>query len=67
MTYGHDTNRSAYMARGDYEPVAERLFGGGGSRPVLLEYDTERAGGFEPLRFIRPGTMVVDTAQKVWG
>ena len=25
----------------------------------LLEYDTERAGGFEPLRFIRPGTTVV--------
>ena len=25
----------------------------------LLEYDTERAGGFEPLRFVRPGTRVV--------
>ncbi len=52
-------NRSAYMARGGYEPVAERLFGGVGVDRFLLEYDTERAGGFEPLRFIGPGTVVV--------
>ena len=26
---------------------------------LLLEYDTERAGGFEPLRFVRPGTIAV--------
>jgi 5-methyltetrahydropteroyltriglutamate--homocysteine methyltransferase len=52
-------NRSAYMAKGGYEPVAERLFGGVGVDRFLLEYDTERAGGFEPLRFIRPGTVVV--------
>ena len=52
-------NRSAYMARGGYEPVAERLFGEVGVDRFLLEYDTERAGGFEPLRFVRPGTVVV--------
>jgi 5-methyltetrahydropteroyltriglutamate--homocysteine methyltransferase len=52
-------NRSAYMAKGGYEPVAERLFGDVGVDRFLLEYDTERAGGFEPLRFIRPGTTVV--------
>jgi 5-methyltetrahydropteroyltriglutamate--homocysteine methyltransferase len=52
-------NRSAYMAKGSYEPVAERLFGEVGVDRFLLEYDTGRAGGFEPLRFIRPGTAVV--------
>jgi 5-methyltetrahydropteroyltriglutamate--homocysteine methyltransferase len=52
-------NRSAYMAKGGYEPVAETLFGGVDVDRFLLEYDTERAGGFEPLRFIRPGTTVV--------
>ena len=52
-------NRSAWMSRGSYEPVAERLFGEVGVDRFLLEYDTERAGGFEPLRYIRPGTMVV--------
>jgi 5-methyltetrahydropteroyltriglutamate--homocysteine methyltransferase len=52
-------NRSAWMAKGSYEPVAERLFGEVGVDRFLLEYDTERAGGFEPLRFVRPGTTVV--------
>ncbi len=52
-------NRSAWMAQGSYEPVAERLFGEVGVDRFLLEYDTERAGGFEPLRFVRPGTTVV--------
>ena len=52
-------NRSAWMAEGSYEPVAERLFGEVGVDRFLLEYDTERAGGFEPLRFVRPGTTVV--------
>ncbi len=52
-------NRSAWMAQGGYEPIAERLFGEVGVDRFLLEYDTDRAGGFEPLRFIRPGTTVV--------
>jgi len=52
-------NRSAYMAKGGYEPVAEQLFGTVPVDRFLLEYDTERAGGFEPLSFVRPGAMVV--------
>jgi 5-methyltetrahydropteroyltriglutamate--homocysteine methyltransferase len=52
-------NRSAWMSSGSYEPIAERLFGEVGVDRFLLEYDTKRAGGFEPLRFIRPGTTVV--------
>jgi len=52
-------NRSAWMAQGSYEPVAERLFSEVGVDRFLLEYDTDRAGGFEPLRFVRPGTTVV--------
>ena len=52
-------NRSAWMAQGSYEPIAALLFGEVGVDRFLLEYDTQRAGGFEPLRFIRPGTTVV--------
>ena len=52
-------NQSKWYAEGGYENIAERLFG---SLPVdrfLLEYDTGRAGGFEPLRFVPAGKMVV--------
>jgi 5-methyltetrahydropteroyltriglutamate--homocysteine methyltransferase len=52
-------NRSAYMAKGGYEPAAELLFGTVPVDRFLLEFDTERAGGFEPLRFVRPGAVVV--------
>ncbi|MBO0682162.1 MAG: hypothetical protein J2P45_03315 [Candidatus Dormibacteraeota bacterium] len=52
-------NRSAWMAEGSYEPVAERLFGSLDVDRFLLEYDTERAGGFEPLRFVPKGRTVV--------
>jgi 5-methyltetrahydropteroyltriglutamate--homocysteine methyltransferase len=52
-------NRSAWMAQGSYEPVAERLFGEVDVDRFLLEYDTERAGGFEPLRFVPDGKTVV--------
>jgi 5-methyltetrahydropteroyltriglutamate--homocysteine methyltransferase len=52
-------NRSAFMASGSYEPVAERLFTEVAVDRFLLEYDTERAGGFEPLRFVPPGRVVV--------
>jgi 5-methyltetrahydropteroyltriglutamate--homocysteine methyltransferase len=47
------------MAKGGYEPVAERLFGTVPVDRFLLEYDDERSGGFEPLRFVRPGAVVV--------
>jgi 5-methyltetrahydropteroyltriglutamate--homocysteine methyltransferase len=52
-------NRSAWMSEGGYEPIAERLFGEVPVDRFLLEYDTERAGGFEPLRFVPQGTTVV--------
>jgi len=52
-------NRSAWMAKGGYEPVAERLFGEVDVDRFLLEYDTERAGGFEPMRFVPRGKTVV--------
>jgi 5-methyltetrahydropteroyltriglutamate--homocysteine methyltransferase len=52
-------NRSAWIASGGYDKVAERLFGGVEVDRFLLEYDTERAGGFEPLRFVPRGRTVV--------
>jgi 5-methyltetrahydropteroyltriglutamate--homocysteine methyltransferase len=52
-------NRSAWAARGGYEPVAERLFGEVDVDRFLLEYDTDRSGGFEPLRFVPEGKTVV--------
>src|SRR5215469_4411365 len=47
--------RSSWMAQGSYEPVAERLFSEVPVDRFLLEYDTPRAGGFEPLRFVPRG------------
>ena len=47
--------RSTWIAEGGYEPVAETLFGSVGVDGFFLEYDTARAGGFEPLRFVKPG------------
>jgi len=47
--------RSSWLAQGSYEPVAERLFSEVPVDRFLLEYDTPRAGGFEPLRFIPSG------------
>lgn len=44
---------------GAYDAIAEQLFDGLEYQRLLLEYDTERAGGFEPLRFIRQGTVAV--------
>ena len=52
-------HRSAWGAQGGYEPVAERLFNEVPADRFLLEYDTERAGGFEPLRFVPDGRTVV--------
>jgi len=51
--------RSAWHTQGGYEPIAEQVFGGLQVDRFLLEYDTDRAGGFEPLRFIPKGKMVV--------
>jgi 5-methyltetrahydropteroyltriglutamate--homocysteine methyltransferase len=51
--------RSSFVASGGYEPVAELLFNTIGVRGYFMEYDTERAGGFEPLRFVPKGKTVV--------
>jgi 5-methyltetrahydropteroyltriglutamate--homocysteine methyltransferase len=45
-------NHGDGMGSGGYEPIAERVFGGMAVDGFLLEYDTARAGGFEPLRFV---------------
>ncbi|WP_075180438.1 cobalamin-independent methionine synthase II family protein [Pantoea sp. 1.19] len=47
--------RSTWIAEGGYEPVAEVLFGSVNVDAFYLEYDNARSGGFEPLRFVRPG------------
>ena len=50
---------SRWMGEGDYEPVAEELFGRLPVDRLLLEYDDERACGFGPLRFVPRGTVAV--------
>jgi 5-methyltetrahydropteroyltriglutamate--homocysteine methyltransferase len=50
---------SMWLGEGDYLPVAERLFGTVPVDRFLLEYDDDRAGGFEPLRYVPAGAMVV--------
>ena len=52
-------NRSAWHAEGSYEPIAEKAFNQLNVDRFLLEYDTDRAGGFEPLRFMPRDKMVV--------
>ena len=53
-------NRASMWHReGHYDGIAEAVFGGLRFDRLLLEYDTERAGGFEPLRFVPEGTTVV--------
>jgi 5-methyltetrahydropteroyltriglutamate--homocysteine methyltransferase len=52
-------NRSHWYAEGGYDPIAERLFGGLQVDRFLLEYDDERSGTFEPLRFVPRGKTVV--------
>ena len=47
--------RSTWISEGGYEPVAELLFGKVNYDGYFLEYDTDRAGGFEPLRFVPKG------------
>ena len=47
--------RSTFVASGGYEPVAEILFDTIKVHGYFMEYDSERAGGFEPLRFLPTG------------
>ncbi|GKU83845.1 5-methyltetrahydropteroyltriglutamate--homocysteine S-methyltransferase [Niallia sp. NCCP-28] len=44
--------RSTWISSGGYEPVAEQLFGHLNIDGFFLEYDNDRSGGFEPLRFV---------------
>ncbi len=48
-----------WVASGGYDPVAEVLFNEVGVDGYFLEYDTARAGSFEPLRFVPKGKTVV--------
>src|SRR5262245_13214270 len=51
--------RSTFVASGGYEPVAEILFNTIKIDGYFMEYDSERAGGFEPRRFVPKGKSVV--------
>ena len=51
--------RSTWISEGGYEPVAETLLGKVNYDGYFLEYDTDRAGGFEPLRFLPKGNKSV--------
>jgi 5-methyltetrahydropteroyltriglutamate--homocysteine methyltransferase len=51
--------RSRWLASGGYEPVAERLFNDTPVDAFFLEYDSERAGNFSPLRLVPQGKHVV--------
>jgi 5-methyltetrahydropteroyltriglutamate--homocysteine methyltransferase len=51
--------RSSWVAEGGYDFVAEALFGELEVDGFFLEYDDARSGGFEPLRFVPEGKMVV--------
>src|SRR5262249_7498621 len=52
-------NRSAWHAEGGYDAIAEKAFGQLQVDRFLLEYDTDRAGDFSPLRFVPPPKLVV--------
>ena len=52
-------NRSQWYAEGGYDAIAEKLFGQLNVDSFLLEYESERAGTFEPLRFVPRGKTVV--------
>ncbi|WP_460773152.1 5-methyltetrahydropteroyltriglutamate--homocysteine S-methyltransferase [Microbacterium sp. GXF7504] len=51
--------RSTWISSGGYEPVAEQLLGNTAYDGYFLEYDSDRAGGFEPLRFLPEGDKTV--------
>src|ERR1700754_1490622 len=51
--------RSTWISSGGYEPVAETMLAGTNYDGYFLEYDSDRAGGFEPLRYLPKGNKVV--------
>jgi 5-methyltetrahydropteroyltriglutamate--homocysteine methyltransferase len=52
-------SRSRWFTEGGYDVIAERLFGSLDVHRFLLEFDDERSGGFEPLRFVPANKAVV--------
>jgi 5-methyltetrahydropteroyltriglutamate--homocysteine methyltransferase len=52
-------HESSWVASGGYEPVAEIAFGTLDVEGFFLEYDTDRAGGFEPLRHLSGNKVAV--------
>jgi 5-methyltetrahydropteroyltriglutamate--homocysteine methyltransferase len=63
LTFGlhicRGNSRSRWLYEGAYDPIAEVLFGQLAVDTFLLEYDSSRDGGFEPLRFLPPGKVAV--------
>jgi 5-methyltetrahydropteroyltriglutamate--homocysteine methyltransferase len=51
--------KGRWLTEGGYDDMAEKVFGQVAVDAFFLEYDTDRAGGFEPLRFVPEGKMVV--------
>ena len=51
--------RSTFVASGGYEPVAEMLFNRINVDAYFMEWDNDRSGGFEPLRFVPRGPKIV--------
>ena len=51
--------KSTHAASGNYEPVAEALLAEMNLDAYFLEYDDERSGDFKPLRYLKPGKIVV--------
>ena len=51
--------RSTFVASGGYEPIADLLFNQVNVDGYFMEWDSDRAGGFEPLRFLPKGKAVV--------
>ncbi len=52
-------SRSRWYTEGGYDAIAEKLFGSLDVDAFLLEYDSERSGGFEPLRLVPRNKTVV--------
>lgn len=50
---------STYAFEGGYDPIAPYLFANEDVDAFYLEFDTPRAGGFEPLKYVAPGKKVV--------
>ncbi len=51
--------KSTHAAQGNYEPVAEALLGEMNLDAIFMEYDDDRSGDFRPLRYLKPGRVVV--------